>query len=229
MLQSSRVLLLLLLIWTAPSAQSSDAAADPLQGSTLEAGFVDVYRDTEGGRVLIGVHELDQPFLLVTSLPGGLGSNDVGLDRGQGGKQYIARFRKVGPRLLLLADNARHVARSDNADERTAATDAFAPAVLWAGTIVKDSGGSRSRRRGANAGSSGAVIVDISGFLASDRHGIAAALKAVDQGDYQLDPERSMALPETARNFPDNAEFEALLTFQGPGKAKFVKQVAADP
>ena len=229
MLQSSRVLLLLLLIWTAPSAQSSEAAADPLQGSTLEAGLVDVYRDIEGGRVLIGVHELDQPFLLVTSLPGGLGSNDVGLDRGQGGKQYIARFRKVGPRLLLLADNARHVARSDNADESAAATDAFAPAVLWSGAIVKSSSGSKSRRRATDAGSSGAVIADISGFLASDRHGIAAALKAVDQGDYQVDPERSLALPEAARSFPDNAEFEALLTFKGPGDAEFVKQVAADP
>jgi hypothetical protein len=229
MLQLSRVLLLLLLIWTAPSAESREAAADPLQGSTLEAGFVDVYRDTEGGRVLIGVHELDQPFLLVTSLPGGLGSNDVGLDRGQSGKQYIARFRRAGPRLLLMADNARYVARSDNADESAAATDAFAPAVLWSGEIVHGTGGNKLNRRAADKGASGALIVDISSLLASDRHGIATALKASDQGEYVVDPERSLALPEAARSFPDNAEFEALLTFKGPGEAEFVKQVAADP
>ncbi len=227
MLPSSR-LLLLLLICLAPAALAK-AAADPLRSSVLESGFVDVYRDVDGGRVLIGVHELDQPFLLITSLPGGLGSNDVGLDRGQSGKQYLARFRRVGTRLLLLADNARHVARSDNAAERAAASDAFAPAVLWAGEIVLDTASDRSRRRGADKGAGGALIVDIGSFLANDRHGIAAALKAADQGDYQVDPERSLALPEAARSFPDNAEFEALLTFKGPGEAEFVKQVAADP
>lgn len=222
MRQLFRVLIPLLLSF---AAHAREPATDPLHGSQREAGFVDVYRNLEQGRVLIGVHELDQPFLLVTSLPGGLGSNDVGLDRGQGGKQYIARFRRVGDRLLLMADNTRFVARSEDADERQAATDAFAPAVLWSAPIV-----SLPAKTGRHANQTdGSVIVDLAPFLSADRHGIAAKLKATQQGEYSIDPERSLALPEAARSFPDNSEFESLLTFKGPGEAEFVKQVAADP
>lgn len=218
-------LLSLLLIVGVSAAPAKEAAPiDPIAGTTLEPGFLDVYRDNESGRVLIGVHELDTPFLLVSSLPGGLGSNDVGLDRGQTGAQYIARFRRVGARLLLIADNTRYVARSTDAAESAAATDAFAPAVLWAGAILPQTAG---RKRGAQTPAS--VIVDIAPYLTGDRHGIAAALKATQQGDYTVDPERSLALPEAARSFPDNTELEALLTLSGPGEAEFVKQVAADP
>ncbi len=180
-------------------------AADPLAGTTHEAGFVDVYRDANRGKVLIGVHDLDQPFLLVTSLPGGLGSNDVGLDRGQLGKQYIARFRRVGERLLLIADNMHYVANSSDADEQRSAVDAFTTSVLWAGPIVK---------RAAQPGEPPMVLVDIAPYLAGDRHGIAISLAGRDgKASYRVDAERSVALPEAARSFPDNSEFEALLTF----------------
>jgi hypothetical protein len=213
--------LFIILLATAPLHAKDPSPADPLKGTTLETGFLDVYRDSESGRVLVGIKELDTPFLLLTSLPGGLGSNDVGLDRGQTGAQYLARFRRVGERVLLLADNTRYVARSNDVDERQAATDAFAPAVLWAGKIVAKPAGKRD--------SAATVVVDIAQYLSGDRHGIAAALKATQQGDYAIDPERSAILPEAARTFPDNTELEALLTFNGPGEAEFVKQVAADP
>ena len=225
------------LIALAPSLLLAKAAnaADPIAGATLEAGFVDVYRNVDTGSVIIGVKELDQPFLLVTSLPGGLGSNDIGLDRGQVGKQYLARFKRVGKRLLLVADNTRFVADSNDADERQAAADAFAPSVLWAGPIIDPQSETR-RHKDAQAP---ALLVDIGPYLSGDRHGIAAAmggpqgiaaaLATTDQGVYTIDPERSAVLPEAARSFPDNSEFEALLTFSGPGKGEFVNQVAIDP
>ena len=218
---SVRALILLLVFTSLPLVAKDATPADPLKGTTSSAGFLDVYRDPQNGRLLLGVHELDQPFLLVTSLPGGLGSNDVGLDRGQSGSTQIVRFRRVGERLLLIADNTRFVANSSDVAERRAAVDAFAPAVLWAGKIVakSDHGG----RKGSD------VVVDIAPYLTGDRHGIAAALKAAQQGDYAIDPERSVALGEVAKTFPDNTELEALLTFSGPGEAEFVRQVAADP
>lgn len=228
---------LFVLIALAPSLVLAKAAdvADPLAGATVEAGFVDIYRNVDAGSVIIGVKELDRPFLLVTSLPGGLGSNDIGLDRGQVGKQYLARFKRVGKRLLLIADNTRFVADSADADERRAATDAFAPSVLWAGPIIEPT---TKTGRGKDAGAP-TVLVDIGPYLAGDRHGIAAAmggpqgiaaaLATTEQGDYAIDPERSAVLPEAARSFPDNSEFEALLTFSGPGTGEFVNQVAIDP
>ncbi len=231
-----------LILWTAllaPAipALAADKPVDPRCGTTLARGFVDVYRDADGGRVLIGVHQLDTPFLLVTSLPGGLGSNDVGLDRGQVGRQQMVHFRRVGPRVMLVADNTRFVANSADADERRAATDAFAPSVLWAGSII-----ARPRKPGCKAhwsqADDQALLLDLGPLLTQDLHGIApamgggpgiaGALKAAGQGDYQLDPERSAALPEAARSFPDNSEFEALLTFTGDGAGAFVNQVAMD-
>ena len=128
----------LALLFTALPLFAKDApvANDPLTATTREAGFFDLYRDLESGRLLIGVRELDAPFLLITSLPGGLGSNDVGLDRGQSGTTHLVRFQRVGDRLLLVAQNTRFVANSTDAAERLAAVDAFAPAVLWAGKIL---------------------------------------------------------------------------------------------
>ena len=231
-----------LILWTAllaptAPAMAGDKPVDPRCGTTLERGFVDVYRDADGGRVLAGVRELDTPYLLVTSLPGGLGSNDVGLDRGQVGRQQMVHFRRVGQRLLLVADNTRFVADSADDDERRAATDAFAPSVLWAGSIL-----ARPSKPGCKAhwtkADDAALLLDLGPLLTSDLHGIApamgggpgiaGALKAAGQGDYALDPARSAALPEAARSFPDNSEFEALLTFAGDGAGEFVNQVAVD-
>ena len=206
---------------------AADPPDDPLAHTTLEPGFMDVYRDLEQGRVLLGVHALDEPFLLLTSLPGGLGSNDVGLDRGQTGVRHLARFRRVGDRLLLLADNIRYGADTDDKDELRAAVDAFAPAVLWSGKIIKTPVSVRKKHQ--HGASTATVIVDIGSYLTGDRHGIGAALKAANQGAYAIDPERSLPLPEAARSFPDNTELEALLTFAGPGEADFVRDVAADP
>lgn len=214
----------------------AEDAVDPLANTTREPGFVDVYRNGHSGRVIIGVHELDVPFLLVTSLPGGLGSNDIGLDRGQVGKQYLARFKRVGQRLLLVADNTRFVADSADADERQAATDAFAPSVLWAAPILTRPP-ARSTQQAAQRALESEVLVDIGPYLTGDRHGIADAIsgsagiapESAQQGNYTVDPERSLAVPDAARSFPDNSEFESLLTFTGPGKGAFVNQVAVDP
>ncbi|HET7843900.1 MAG TPA: DUF5117 domain-containing protein, partial [Xanthomonadales bacterium] len=209
-------------------ASGADASSDPFAGARCERGFLDVCVDAGGGRVLVGVHALDTPMLLVTSLPSALGSNDVGLDRGQTGNQYLVEFRRVGNRLLLVADNTKFVADAADPAERRGASESFAEAVLWSGAIVERA--PAKRRRNADVEPRDAtVFVDIGPFLASDRHGIRARLKATQQGDYSVDASRSAPLADAARTFPDNTELEALLTFQGPGEAEFVKQVAADP
>ena len=63
-------------------AKMPAAFASATRGSEHVAGFFDVYRDAANGRVLLDVRQLDTPFLLISSLPWGLGSNDIGLDRG---------------------------------------------------------------------------------------------------------------------------------------------------
>ncbi|MEP7045009.1 MAG: DUF5117 domain-containing protein, partial [Dokdonella sp.] len=180
------------------------------------AGFFDVYRDAAKGRVLLGVHAFDAPFLLVSSLPWALGSNDIGLDRGQSGESHLVEFRRVGSRVLLVEDNTKFRAVSSNPDEALSVRQAFAESVLWAGDIIAE------RKDGPE------VLVDASALLISDRHGIARRLADTKQGKYDVDEKRSAVSLADAKSFPDNTELEAMLTFKGPGEGAFVKDVAMD-
>ncbi len=68
-------------------------------------GFIDLYWDADSGRIFLEVDNLDRPFIYQSSLPRGVGSNDIGLDRGQLGNTKVVRFVRSGPKILLLEDN----------------------------------------------------------------------------------------------------------------------------
>jgi hypothetical protein len=213
---SVRFLGLMLVLLCVPSLlAAAPTTKDELAGAKHLPGFFDVWSDADKGRVVVGIHEWQVPFLLVTSLPHGLGSNDVGLDRGQSGNVRMVEFRRVGPRVLLVERNTRFTASSSNASERASVEQAFAESVLWSGDILP--GGGDSAR------------VDVSSLLTSDLHGVADALKATKQGDYSVDDKRSLPLLDDARSFPDNTELEALLTLSGAGEGAFVRAVTTNP
>jgi hypothetical protein len=199
----------------AAEAPAAKHIADVTRGLQPQPGFIDVWRDTDKGRVLLSVGTLEQPFLLASSLPYALGSNDVGLDRAQNGEMRMVHFEKQGARLFLVQENTNYVANSADKDERAAVRESFANSVLWSGEII--------------ASDKDRHLVDFSSFLLADRHGIAARLADAKQGAYSVDPSRSAVLAAEAKAFPDNVELEALLTFAGPGQAEFVRQVGADP
>lgn len=198
-------------VWAATTAPAKDELAD----ASHLPGFVDVWSDADKGRIVIGIREWQQPFLLVTSLPYGLGSNDVGLDRGQSGNVRMVEFRRVGPRVLLVERNTRFIASSSNERERASVEQAFAESVLWSGDLL--------------AGDSKVARVDVSSLLTTDLHGIADALKASEQGDYAVDDKRSVPLLDDARSFPDNTELGGLLTLAGAGEGAFVRAVSSNP
>lgn len=185
--------------------------------SPAQPGFLDVQADAAQARVIVGVHALDVPMLMVTALPGALGSNDLGLDRNQSGEPKLVEFRRLGKKLLLVQKNTRFVANSSDADEAMSARDAFAEAVLWSGDLL-DPEATRGPWR-----------VDLSSLVTSDLHGVGDRLKALQQGQYALDAGRSGVLADAAKAYPDNVAFEALLTFAGAGEGGFVQQAAADP
>ena len=205
-----------------PAAEKAGGAvadfAVATRGLSSSPGFFDVYRDEAKGRVLLGVHAFDQPFLMTSSLPWALGSNDVGLDRGQSSDSHLVEWRRVGARVLLVEDNTRFRAVSDNADEALSVRQAFAESVLWAGDVVAE-------RKGADP----EVLVDVSALLVSDRHGIAERLEQAKQGKYDVDDKRSAPSLADTKSFPDNTELEGLLTLRGPAEGTFVKDVAMDP
>lgn len=202
---------------TVPVANPVSAISFAAQtvGMKKHSGLFDIWTSQEQAKVLMAVPQSDKPFLLVTSLPFGLGSNDVGLDRGQAGRSKLVKFERHGKRLFLVQENTRFVAESTNPDERASVCEAFAGAVLWAGDII--------------ATENNTNLIDFSSFLIADRHGVADALSRTRQGNYMVDDKRSAVLSQQAKSFPDNTELEALLTFAGQGEGQFVRQVAADP
>jgi len=162
-------------------------------------GFVPLYWDAAKGRLWMEIGRFDTEILHYVSLPAGIGSNDLGLDRGQLGPQAIVEFRRVGPRILMVQPNYEYRALSENPAERRAVRDAFAESVLWGFEVAAET--------------EGRVLVDATDFVIRDAHGVARGLKGADQGTYALSTSRSaLYLPRT-KGFPKNTEIEVTLTF----------------
>jgi len=198
-------------------AQSSSGFAPLVRETRLLEGFLPFYHDEESGKIWLVVPEefLAKEFLYVNSLPAGVGSNDIGLDRNQLGDSRIVSFIRHGQKLLLVQPNYDYRARSENPAERAAVRDAFATSVL-AGFRIEAQDGGR-------------MLIDLTPFLLRDAHQVAARLKRAGQGIYKEDPTRSMLYPERIRNFPGNTEFEAIITFGGEAAGNYIRSVTPSP
>ena len=116
--------------------RQADGALPTIEDRTasmeLMDGFLPMYWDDAGGRIWLEIAEWDADVLHASGIGAGLGSNDIGIDRGQLAGSRVVRFHRVGPRVLMIQPNYRFRASSDNAAERKAVEDAFAPSTLWA-------------------------------------------------------------------------------------------------
>ncbi len=168
-------------------------------------GYFPFYWDAKAGKIWLEIDKWNSEFLYVESLPSGIGSNDIGLDRGQLGQSHIVRFERTGPRVLLIASNEAFRANSDNADERRAVKDAFAESVVWGFDVAAEEG-NRS-------------LVDATAFYLRDVHGIPGTLQRNQQGQFRLDPTRCAFYLTNTKNFPKNTEVETTLTFTTEGEA----------
>ncbi len=180
-------------------------------------GFFPMYWDERAGKLWLEIGRFDSEFLYLNSLPGGMGSNDVGLDRGQPGGEHIVKFERSGPKVLLVEPNYRFRAIEGGQDEKRAVEESFAQSVLWGFE--------------AQAEEDGRVLVDGTPFFLHDAHHVIEALRRAKQGAYRLDAARSaLYLPRT-KDFPKNTEVEATLTFAlGDGEAgRYVREVTPTP
>ena len=177
-------------------------------------GFIDTWWDEDTGRMLLRVEEFDVPFIYQTSLPRGVGSNDLGLDRGQLGATKIVRFMRSGPKILLVEDNLQYRARSDNADERQAIAESFARSVIWGFTDIDSDVTS--------------TIIDATAFFVRDSHALGARLAAVGEGAFSVDDSRSAIFLPRTKAFPDNTEVEAIITLVGSATGPHLPTVVPD-
>ncbi len=162
-------------------------------------GYVPLYWDAANGKMLMEISRFNAEFLYQISLPTGVGSNPLGLDRGQLGGSHVVRFERIGPKVLLVQSNYRYRAISPDANERRAVEESFAQSVLW-GFKVEASEGER-------------VLVDATAFFLRDAHGVIDRLRQARQGQYRYDESRSAFYLPRTRAFPKNTEIETILTF----------------
>jgi hypothetical protein len=182
-------------------AQRLPTIAEKTQGFEKKTGFIPFWIDPASGKLFLEIDRLDQDFLYVTSLPAGLGSNDIGLDRGLLGDRRIVRFNRVGRKVLLIQPNQKFRALSSDAAERRAVETSFAQSVLW-GFV-------------AEAEEDGRVLVDATDFLLRDAMEVASRLRAQKQGTYRVEAGRSALYAPRTKNFPQNTELEATVTYVG--------------
>jgi uncharacterized protein DUF4953/uncharacterized protein DUF5117 len=198
-----------------PDASQTPTIAEKTSGAQKLPGYFNLYWDAKQGKLWLEIDKWSTEFLYQSGLPAGIGSNDIGLDRGQLGKTGIVRFERSGPKVLLIEENLGYRAMTSDADERRTVHDSFAESALWGFTVVAEENGH--------------ALVDATDFFLRDAHGIPATLRRTKQGAYKLDASRcAIYLPQT-KNFPLNTEVEATLTFAGDEPGPWVREVTPSP
>ncbi|GAA4505891.1 zinc-dependent metalloprotease [Hymenobacter ginsengisoli] len=199
----------------APASPRTDAKPAASLGTITQGlkkydGYFPFYYDDKTGKVYLEVSRFDQEFLYFSSLTNGVGLG--GPERG-GASSAIAKFVKVGPKVMLLEPNYAYRASGKNPDEQRAAESAFAKSVIWGFAPVAVEGDK--------------VLLDLTPFLVRDSQkltdqlgrrnfaGLRGGASGPAPAPYRFDETRSAVYPDNTKNFPKNTEFEALVTFVG--------------
>ncbi|QYA26288.1 DUF5117 domain-containing protein [Gramella sp. MT6] len=177
-------------------------------------GYFNFHYNEKEDEIYLEVDSLETEFLYTHFLTTGVGSNDIGLDRGQLGGEAVVKFQKAGNKLLLIQPNQNYRAITENTAEKESVAEAFAKSVLFGFEIKEEKDGK--------------YIIDFTPFLMQDTHGVAETLKKGEYGTYKLDKSKSALSLERTKAFPENVEFEALLTFEGEPKSRTINSVVPD-
>lgn len=192
-------LLFLFLLPIAAAAQKMATIEEKTASLRKYPGFINFYWDENAGKIWLEVDKLDSEFLYVNSLPAGLGSNDVGLDRGMLGGTRVVKFVKTGRKLLLIQPNFDYRAVTNDAAEKRAVEQSFAQSAIWGFTIEAESGNR--------------FLVDATDMIIRDAMRVSSSLRSQRQGNYSIDKTRSAVYLKGTKNFPLNTELEATITF----------------
>jgi len=177
-------------------------------------GFFDLYWDQQNGLLLLKIDRMDDEFIYQSSMPRGVGSNDLGLDRGQLGSTKLVEFYRSGPKVLMIERNTGYRAISSDPAEGAAVESSFARSVIWGFELVAETENS--------------VLVDATAFFLRDAHDLSTRLSRTQQGDYKPDPTRSAIFLPRTKAFPDNTEVEAIISYTGGQKFNDKGKAASD-
>jgi hypothetical protein len=212
---------ILLIFYTAVKPGNAHADDDTI-GSIEEKvdqlqafeGFFNLYWNEDSGRLFLQIDDMDDEFIYQSSMSRGVGSNDLGLDRGQLGDTRLVEFQRSGPKILLIEQNTRYRANSSDEAEVQAVAHSFGRSVIWGFNLVAKTGDS--------------VLVDATDFFLRDAHSLSTRLERAAQGSYKPDPSRSAIYLPRTKAFPDNTEIEAIVTYTGEQKLDSKGAVVSD-
>ncbi|NVK52672.1 MAG: zinc-dependent metalloprotease [Flavobacteriaceae bacterium] len=177
-------------------------------------GYFNFYYDASKDKIYLEIDKLEKEFLYVNALSEGVGSNDIGLDRGKLGGGAVVFFRKAGNKILLIQPNQDYRALTENVEEKKSIKEAFAKSVLY-GFVIKEQKNNK-------------YLVDATSFFVRDVFGVAATLARSGEGSYSVDTSRSAFNLERTKAFKKNVEFDVLLTFKGKPKGRNLWSVTPD-
>jgi len=203
--------LILVLLFLSFSTQGFAQFFKDNKNITKYDGYFTFYYDEGNDKIFLEIENLDKEFLYVNALSEGIGSNDIGLDRGQLGNTRVVKFIKAGNKLLLIQPNQYYRAITDNIEEKKSVEQAFAKSILK-GFVIKET-------------KNGKYLVDATSFFIRDAHGVMGRLSAKKQGKYTLDRTRSAINLKRTRAFPKNVEFDVMITFKGVPKGYDIRSV----
>lgn len=194
---------------------SSTSKWDQLtQGTEKFSGFMDYYYDSDKGKIYLAIDKLNEEMIYVNYLSAGIGSNDIGLDRGKIGDSKIIKFKKLGSKVLMFQPNYGYRATTENALEKKAVEEAFAQSIIHGFEVVAEEDWS--------------VLVDATDFFINDAYGVGEILKRQKEGSYSFDKSRSAFNSEGSRNFPENTEIDCWITLKGQASGREIRSVTPD-
>ena len=193
----------------------SESISDKTKNMKKLPGYFNMYWDKTSGRLWIEIKDFEKEFLYVNSLTAGIGSNDIGLDRGQLGNERIVYFKRFGPKILMVQPNYSFRADTKDVKERQSVADGFAKSTLWGFKIAAEQNGN--------------VLIDVTDFFLRDAHGVIDKLKAQKMGNYSVDKSRSAINISETLSFPKNSNVESIITYVGSKPGRYIRQVTPTP
>ena len=193
----------------------SDSISNKTKDMEKLSGYFNMYWDSSSGKLWLEINDFDKEFLYVNSLTAGIGSNDIGLDRGQLGNERIVFFKRIGPKVLMMQPNYTYRALTTDKKEKQSVAEGFAKSTLWGFEVAAEE--------------SGKVLLDATEFFMQDAHGVINRLKSRKMGSYKVDISRSSIYLPGTMNFPKNTNVETMLTYTGNNPGNYVRQVTPTP
>ncbi|MBV8830863.1 MAG: zinc-dependent metalloprotease [Acidobacteriaceae bacterium] len=198
-----------------PASPEPQSFASRIAGLQKIDGYMPLYWDAHTGKMWLEIASFDREFLYITALSAGVGSNELGLDRGSMNPAVVVEFQRSGPKVLLIESNYRFRATANDPAERRAERDSFARSTLWGFEVAAEE--------------NGRVLVDATNFFLRDAARVSERIARQKQGTYRVDATRTAFYLPLTKGFPRNTEVETTLTLTGEPTGALVREVTPSP